>query len=266
MKLYKILLLLAALSLTPVVLMNDTSLHKPVVLEDENFKMTKSYQEPSDLQTMRLWKLSEAKSGKIEQKAVREYKPIKTSTLAPSEFYQYANGKNKKTEIADNSLPAPVFNTESDLNKPVLQEEEETAQELAEETLSQNNPLKSKILQKKEETIAWNKWRSDIQNEIMDAAAIEAPLGTLFFFSFDVSQYRHVSNIKIFCTNPMFQKEAVENIKPAIENLNNKKILAFPKNTRRKSVKFDGSYMIWVSTEYSSPDNYNDFERIQYYE
>ena len=85
-------------------------------------------------------------------------------------------------------------------------------------------------------------------------------------FSFKVDKDRRVSNIKVLSSNPFYQKEAVDIIIPVIKSYEGQDILKFPLKTRRKSVKFDGSYMIWFTEEFSSPANFNDLERIQYYE
>ena len=47
-----------------------------------------------------------------------------------------------------------------------------------------------KVLTPQEETIAWNKWRSNLTNEIMrDTKLPDIPNGTLFQFSFDVDKF-----------------------------------------------------------------------------
>lgn len=266
---YKVLMLIAALALIPVVSGYNPSLHKPFIFEHENFKISKTYEEPKHLQTIKLFRIGEAaiedKQVVVKNQDLNE--PVKRPVhIEPSEFYQYASGVNNDSEISrlqgNNSYPESSENNTAQTLEP--EELEDIQPQETVEFLS--NPVKNKILQRKEETIAWNKWRSDLQNRIMMDAAVDAPLGTLMMFSFKVNKNRQISDIKILCTNPLYQKEASKKIGDAIRSYNGSKIVAFPKNTKRKSVKFDGSYLIWFETEYSTPANFNDLERIHYYE
>ncbi len=273
MKLYKIFMFIAVTVLTMIVFAFDPKLHKPFVLEKQDFKMAQYTQEPASLQTLRLFRMGESpvEEQKIVAKLPEDAGIIKSQVhLEPSEFYKMASGK-KKTKVKELEVMPPaelpaqptihdIFNS---LPQPEEFEEEEEEFEISEPI---DNSLKGKLLQKREETIAWNKWRSDLQNRIMEDATVPAPLGTIFFFSFKVSNKQKISDISVMCSNPFYQQEALDTILPVIKSYNGKSFLKFPKKTKRKSIKFDGSYMIWIENRFSSPDEYNDFERIQYYE
>ena len=123
-----------------------------------------------------------------------------------------------------------------------------------------------KPLNKREEQIAWNKWRSDIQNEIMMQSQVDGSLGTFFYFSFKVDKYRHISNIKVFCSNPLYLKEASEKITAVIENLEYSQLLEFPKGSERESTTVKGMFGIGLETTLSNPGDFNDFERVNVYE
>ena len=116
-----------------------------------------------------------------------------------------------------------------------------------------------------EEIIAWNKWRSNVQNQIMRNSNIEyAPLGTMFTFNFVVDKFGNVSNIKVDCSNPNYMDVARNNVKTAISKLQKQPILNFPKGTQRKSTVVQGYFFIGLEERYSTPNNFSDFERITY--
>lgn len=274
MKLYKILMFIAAMVLTLVVWACGPKLHKPFVLVKQDFKMTQYSQEPASLQTLKLLRMGESQveNKKIIAQVPEESGIIKTPVhIEPSEFYQMASCQ-KKQQQQMSQTPPPKYSIEDFITPPQqnLPQNVENPEEQPEEEFEVSEPIdnsiKGRILQKREETIAWNKWRSDLQNKIMEDATVPAPLGTIFFFSFNVDDKQRVSNISVLCSNPFYQKEAVETILPVIESYSGKSFLKFPKKTKRRSVRFDGSYMIWIENTFATPDNYNDFERIQYYE
>lgn len=264
MLLYKIFMLIAVLVLSVIVCINNPEIHKPFVLEKENFEITKAYEEPKTTQTLRLLQLGEAPvdDQKLIAQAPKEYEHASTPIhLEPSEFYQYANRPKEERERPVQTSEPNQESLSAQMAQPPANDDGEF-----EETQPVDNSLKGKLLQRKEENIAWNKWRSDLQNMIMSDAVVEAPLGTWFFFSFKVDNKGKISRIKVLSSNPFYQKEAEDTIIPVIKSYSEKPFMKFPPRTKRKSVKFDGSYVIWISTEFSTPENYNDFERIQYYE
>ena len=116
-----------------------------------------------------------------------------------------------------------------------------------------------------EEIIAWNKWRSNLQNQIMNDSDIDyAPLGTMFMFTFVVDKYGNVSNIKVECSNPNYMNVARNNVKPAIARLQKKSILNFPRGTQRTSTVVTGVFLIGTQNRYSTPNDYSGYERVKY--
>lgn len=116
-----------------------------------------------------------------------------------------------------------------------------------------------------EEIIAWNKWRSNLQNQIMRDSKIDyAPLGTLFMFTFVVDKFGNISNIKVECSNPNYMDVARNNVKPAIANLQKKPILNFPRGTQRTSTVVTGLFLIGTQERYSTPNDFSDYERVTY--
>ncbi len=130
-------------------------------------------------------------------------------------------------------------------------------------TPSQPKSSSNPYMTEEEEIIAWNVWRSNIQNQIMKDSNIDfAPYGTVFTFTFIVDKFGNVSNIKVECSHPSFMDVARNNVKPAISNLQKKPILNFPRGTKRTSTVVTGMFLIGTQTRYSTPDNYSDYERV----
>lgn len=115
----------------------------------------------------------------------------------------------------------------------------------------------------KEEIVAWNVWRSNLQNRIMDESGIEAPVGTLILFSFDVSKTGHITNLRYTCSNKKYAVEARADMVRILKKLEGNPILNFPPNTKRTGVKFKGGFLLDYTTQYSTPEDYSDYERIR---
>ena len=133
--------------------------------------------------------------------------------------------------------------------------------------MSEQTPIVHKekpILTEQEEIIAWNRWRSRLQNQVMMDTKISAPLGTTFKFTFTVDKYGNMSNVKVWCTTPMFNDLAVSRIKPVLMGYRNKPIFNFPEGTRRIITNVEGGFTMSRSTQYSTPENYHDYEHIRH--
>lgn len=116
----------------------------------------------------------------------------------------------------------------------------------------------------RDELIAWNVWRSNLQNQIMMESAIEAPVGTLISFSFNVSENGNITNLKYSCSNKKYAKEARADMVRVLQKLRYSEILRFPSNTKRTNVKFKGAFLLDYSTSFSKPSDYSDYERVRY--
>ena len=114
----------------------------------------------------------------------------------------------------------------------------------------------------REELIAWNSWRSKIQNWIMQHSNVtEADMGTIFYFTFSVDKYRNVKNIKVFCTNRNYVGD-IKQVRSTIMSLKGKPILEFPEGSNRERIDFGGGFLIGPYSQFSSPSDFNDVERV----
>lgn len=113
-----------------------------------------------------------------------------------------------------------------------------------------------------QEEIAWNVWRSNLQNRIMQDTKIPYifPQGTAFKFSFDVDMYGRITNVQTCSLTPQFTPYAIQYIAPVIRNLQGKSILHFPTGTKRTSTHVEGQWRIGRTNVYSKPQDYNDIE------
>ena len=48
-----------------------------------------------------------------------------------------------------------------------------------------------------------------------------------------------------------------------LKRLEGDSVLNFPDNTKRKKVRFKGGFLLDYSTQYSSPEDYSDYERVR---
>lgn len=219
-----------------------------------------------------------------EQSNIKYVQPQETKVVKKEVKIQEQPTSNKASQmellqrVLKNSENAQVVKqpTETKTTKTVKVEEPKTTQPKTVQTPPKQEPVQQKTVQTQkpksstnpymtaeEEIIAWNIWRSNIQNQIMRDSNIDfAPLGTVFMFSFVVDKFGNISNIKVECSHPSFMDVARNNVKPAIMRMQKKPILNFPKGTQRTSTVVTGLFLIGTQERYSTPDNYSDYERV----
>ena len=187
-------------------------------------------------------------------------KPIKKTQPVKSVSNQTTKPKTQTTKPA-------AQQTKQTTTKPQTQTQSQPKQEIVKtvQVKPQNNIQEQKpktVLTEQEEIIAWNIWRSRLQNQVMMDSKIVAPLGTVFKFSFTVDKYGNMSNVKVWSTNSAYTDYAVRSIKPVLMSYRNRPILNFPEGTKRIIVNVDGGFQISTRSKYSSPSDYNDYERV----
>ena len=206
-------------------------------------------------------------------------KELEVQTSQPAQNQtKYVDSRNTKPQKTERKIttssPEPEISQIELLEKILEQVEQETLQPPQTEQQNTTQPqtqkpkntnFKNPYMTEQEEIIAWNKWRSNLQNQIMRDSQIDyAPLGTLFLFTFVVDKFGNISNIKVECSNPNYMDVARNNVKPAIANLQKKPILNFPKGTQRTSTVVTGLFLIGTQERYSTPNDFSDYERVTY--
>lgn len=124
-------------------------------------------------------------------------------------------------------------------------------------------PQPNKVMTAQEEAIAWNKWRSNLQNQIMrDSRLPNVPNGTIFRFSFSVDKYGKVTNVQTWSETSAYTPYAIQYIAPVIRSYQGRAILNFPAGSNRITTDVKGSWRISANAKYSTPQDYNDIEKI----
>jgi len=134
----------------------------------------------------------------------------------------------------------------------------------------QSSPSKDKkvtatpnVMTQQEETIAWNKWRSALTNKIMqDTKLPDIPNGTVFQFSFNVDKYGKITNVQTGANPANYTPHAIQYIAPVIRSYQGKSILNFPDGTARTFTQVTGKWRISNTEKYSTPQDYNDIEKV----
>ena len=133
------------------------------------------------------------------------------------------------------------------------------------QTVTKTAPVQTtvKVLTAQEEEIAWNVWRSNLQNKIMrDSKLPNIPIGTVFKISFDVDKYGKITNLQTWSLDSRYTPYAIEFIAPVIKSYQGKSILDFPQGSQRTKTTFTGGWKIATTSKYSTPNDYNDTERV----
>ncbi len=276
MKILSILALITILFITIVSAAVKPVVHKQFILAPQDFKINSLGERPIDLQSVQMFKIGEAPVKVVSADTpivqVQAEAPIIPSDIKiiPSDFIQQVppRGSNveRQPQEANNSDKA-LEGIAKMLDTTLAEDSSKPKQEKAQ---SQEKPSGSGCSlcdalfdpKVRAEMIAWNKWRSDIQNAIMDASEIDANYGAIFLFSFSVDKNRHISNIKVTSRNGGSEADK-RAVRRAILSLEGSALLEFPKGSNRKNVSFTGAFLISDYSYYSNPADFHDFEYVQ---
>lgn len=245
-----VIILIALVTLiTAFVGVKQPALHKQTMFSDEYHRFTEVEIPTSDINF-----------ANIETSSTQQIKP------EPIQAKPQVNQPKPQQKLQTKTQPKhakPV------VQPPVAKQEPQKVTQPA-QTIKTEEPAPKAVqkphqLTEQEEIIAWNKWRSNLQNQVMKDAPTRAPLGTVFKFSFTVDKYGNMSNIKVWSENPNYTDLAVRVIKPVLTSYAHKPILNFPEGTKRVITNVTGGYKISTRTKYSSPSDYSDYERVKRY-
>lgn len=177
---------------------------------------------------------------------------------------------NKKIQAANTTVtPTKTTTTPTTVTTTPAQAKSTTVAPVENKVATQTPPKAIipepvKELTPQEEEIAWQIWRSNLQNKIMqDAKLPNVPQGTIFKFTFDVDKYGKISNVYTSCTNnSQYTPYAIQYIAPVIKSYQGRAILNFPEGSKRVTTSFVGSFKVSSTTKYSTTQDYKDTERI----
>lgn len=203
--------------------------------------------------------VSQPREAQTQQKTIsttnqQQASKVQTSTKTNTQTTEHTSKPTQTTSPVHREVNAPVGNnTVNNTNKYSTQNSK---------TIGAPEPVK--VLTPQEEEIAWNRWRSNLQNKIMkDSKLPNVPNGTIFKFSFTVDKYGKVTNVKTWSETNTYTPYAIQYIAPVIRSYQGRAILNFPQGSNRFTTNVTGSWKISANAKYSTPQDYNDIEKIR---
>lgn len=253
-KLLSVLIILIVIFVTGLACVTKPVMHKQMMIVGSEYVFVEESkkEEPKTEKTKTLPKKlqqEEAKKVQVVQSKVKQNKGNKVEIKTEKEIQ--LKPKNEQNKIKEVVTQEPEKN-----EKP--QVIESNSHEKVEPPV-----FEQKELSEEEEIIAWNKWRSDLQNQIMRDTKISAPIGVTFKFSFTVDKFGNMSNIKVWSETAGYSDMAINAIKPVLVSYQRQPILNFPQGTKRVITNVAGGFVMSATTGYSSPSDYSDYERIK---
>lgn len=272
----KIFVVISFLIVTVLTLKFHPKMHLPLIIEDENFKLTRISDTISTknipinptLNNQNSQNNQEQIEVNIQQQPIQQEqtKYVSSGNTNPIQNEKEVKyNTNQNENISQIELLQYLLNeVEKEYNKQTNQPQQNTEQQVNTQNSTTGN-FNNPYMTEQEEIIAWNRWRSNVHNQIMrDSNIAYAPIGTMFSFNFVVDKFGNISNIKVDCSDPNYIDIARYNVKKAITKLQNQPILNFPKGTQRKSTVVQGYFFIGFEERYSTPSNFSDYERVTY--
>ena len=200
-------------------------------------------------------------------------KPTTTNTQTPKiDLNKIVNNNQKIVNIptqthttpvqnapAVTTKPAPVqppIQTKPQETKPPIRIESQTISP-SPKSVTTKTETKPVVLTAQQEEIAWNKWRSNLNNQIMkDSKLPTMPNGIIF-------KYGKVTNVQTSSTTPGYTPYAIQFIAPVIRSYQGRAILNFPTGSNRVTTEVSGAWKISSNSKLSTPDDYHDIEKIK---
>lgn len=215
--------------------------------------------------------------------------PVTTNTAPKIDVNKIVSNNQKiintpaQTEVTPvKTNNTPVTNTSVQTSKPQVSQPVQTK---TQQTQAQTKPpvqaastttsqpsntsktgteAKPVVLTAAQEEIAWNKWRSNLNNQIMKDSKLPAmPNGIIFKYKFTVDKYGKISNVQTSSTTPGYTPYAIQFIAPVIRSYQGRAILNFPAGSNRTSTEVSGAWKISSNSKLSTPDDYHDIEKIK---
>lgn len=236
-KLFSTILIIIIFILTIVLSFIQPKMHKNILIYSSEYEVVENNTKTTTIKKEQPVKtiVKDTKKKTIEKKTQK----VKKNNSQKTNIKKQNNKQTKTKEIT-------VIKTEKkEIPKPQIIKTEET------------NEIK-------EEEILWNKWRSDLQNQIMKD--VKMPIiqeGVIFKFSFDVDKYGKITNIKTYSPDAMYTPYAIQYIAPVIKSYQGRDIIRFPNGSNRFETKVEGGWKISKTLKYSSPSDFKDKEVIK---
>ena len=279
MKLILQLLLILLIVSTFSICVTKPDLHKNVIVYDSDYTLVTEEEVKTETKEIPVMEMpvNPVEKTTVNTKNVGQAMPDKNLISKTTKVETKTNPTQTKTVKQTVSKPQmqtvikPVTKT---VQKPVAKEVVKIEQPKVEQKVTVNptpqsppsrsgEASRSKVLTPQEETIAWNIWRSNLTNKIMqDTKLPNIPNGTVFQFSFTVDKYGKVTNVQTGANPANYTPYAIQYIAPVIRSYQGRSILNFPEGTARTSTQVTGKWRISNSEKFSTPQDYNDIEKV----
>jgi len=271
-----ILIIVATFSICAI----KPDLHKNVIVYDSDYTLVTEdvvKSETKDVPVMEMPAKPVEKNTVVEKKVEPVVKTSKTQTTNVKQQTkttpkQSATTKQTVTKPQTKTVTKPVTTTVTKpqvvkqtqkTETPKVEKYEKTEKMTPSQVTKNENIYTPKVLTQQEETIAWNIWRSNLTNKIMQDTKLPAiPNGVLFQFSFTVDRYGKITNVQTGADPANYTPYAIQYIAPVIRSYQGRSILNFPEGTARTSTQVTGKWRISSTEKYSTPQDYNDVEKI----
>ena len=266
MRLVLNVLLILVIVATVLICTVQPEMHKSMIVYDSDYTLVTEQEvktETKDVPVMEMPSAPVQKTTVVEKKVEPVVAATKTQTTNVKQQTkttpkQITTTKQTVTKPQNQTVTKPV--TTKVIKPQVIQQTQTTETSKVEKKVVNNpspqpSPTRSegvitpKVLTQQEETIAWNRWRSALTNQIMqDTKLPPIPNGVLFQFSFNVDKYG--------------TPYAIQYIAPVIRSYQGRSILNFPEGTARTSTQVTGKWRISNTEKYSTPQDYHDVEKV----
>lgn len=201
---------------------------------------------------------------KTSNVAVQTKSSVKSVKTAPVKSTVTTHTKTQPKQVSTNTKKVQKQTTQVKKTQTTVSKKTAVTQTKSAAKQSVQTTAVQKQKEEELELIKWNKWRSDLQNQIMrDVRLPIVPQGTVFRFQFDVDKYGKVMNIQTWSTNPSFTPFAIQYIAPVIRSYQGRSILNFPQGSNRISTTVEGGWKISAQTKYSTPADFKDVEKVR---
>ena len=282
MKIFGYILIVLTLFLTVVVAIKQPKMHTKIFIYNSDYEIVEENQTPNvdtikkteELPTMSVDN-NQSRIQIVMQEQENPSVEVKVKTVSqPKTNTQTKQNKTVAQKPKTTTVTKPVSQTtqtqpkttQTTQQKPQTTVQTQTQTQPSQtQTVTKTAPVQTtvKVLTAQEEEIAWNVWRSNLQNKIMRESRLpNIPIGVVFKVSFDVDKYGKITNLQTWSTDSRYTPYAIEFVAPVIKSFQGKPILNFPQGSQRTKTTFTGSWKIASTSKYSSPNDYNDTERV----
>lgn len=249
------ILLVVAIIITACICCIKPQMHSNVLVTDSSYMVTDQDYKPQET-------TNDEVIATVSREELQKPKPVSQTVSEPvTQKVEQQKVEQPKTQTVNRVVQTPketVKKTETP--KTVSKVTSKPANKVQQTT---SNP-QAKTMTPQQEEIAWNVWRSNLQNQIMkDSRLPDVQNGVVFKFSFTVDKYGKVSNVKTWSLNPSYTPMAIQYIAPVIRGYQGHSILDFPAGSNRVITNVEGGFKVSNTSKYSSPTDYNDTETVK---